>query len=82
MTQLAFEIRFEPMVIELLPLALFIHVKTLYAMDAVYHAEWFVYQDNIEYTSFDTQSDAETFAKELTEAYPDSTVKVEEIYVC
>ena len=51
-------------------------------MDAIYHAEWFVYQDNVEYTSFDTQSDAETFAKELMEAYPDSTVKVEEVYVC
>lgn len=51
-------------------------------MYAVYHAEWFVYQDNVEYTSFDTQRDAEEFAKELIEAYPDSTVKVEEIYVC
>ena len=51
-------------------------------MCAVYHAEWFVYQDNVEYTSFDTQSDAEEFAKELIEAYPDSTVKVEEVYVC
>lgn len=34
MTQLAFEIRFESMVIEILPLTLFIHVKTLYAMNA------------------------------------------------
>ena len=51
-------------------------------MYVVSHAEWFVYQDDTEYTSFDTQNDAEEFAKELAEAYPDSTIKVEEIYVC
>ena len=55
--------------------------NTLYTMYVVCHTEWFVYQDNIEYTSFDTQSDAKEFAKELIEAYPDSTVKIEEVYV-
>ena len=40
-------------------------------MYVVCHTEWFVYQDNIEYTSFNTQSEAEEFAKELIEAYPD-----------
>lgn len=45
------------------------------------HSKWFVYQDNIEYTSFDTQKDAENFAKELKESYTDSLITVEEIYV-
>ena len=51
-------------------------------MRVIGHIEWSVYKDDIEYKSFDTQNDAEEFAKELAKEYPDSTITVEEIYVC
>lgn len=65
------------------PTSHFIHFKILYTMYVIGRTEWSVYQDGIEYISFNTKkNDAEEFAKELAEAYPDSTITVEEIYVC